>query len=147
MLPVYLYTHLTPSLIFWSIIDLIESISTVIYSYFRRAFSSSFVSDLHCDMVTFIVTLFTTTVPWGQSKLCLTVYNSFFNSFAFANKMTCRSGLQDLQSSNVISFDSLQQFYIFLENETSREAFVVTVNWRGLINSFKNGPVSNDFFD
>ena len=138
MFPIYLYTHFTPSFIFWSVLDLVESISTVIYSNLRRAFSSSFISDLHRDMVTFIVTLFSTTVPWGQSKLCLTVYHSFFNSFAFANNMTCLSELQDLQSSNVISFDSLQQFWIFLENETSRKASGVTVNCLGLSNSFKN---------
>ena len=63
MFSIYLNTRFPPSLIFWSILDLVVSTSTVIYSYFRPAFSSSFISDLHRDMVTFIVTLFSTTVP------------------------------------------------------------------------------------
>ena len=60
---------------------MIESNSIVNYLYFRHAFSSLFVHDLHRCVIIFIVTLPSFCVSRSQGKLRYLVNKSFFESF------------------------------------------------------------------
>ena len=108
MFAFYLNCHFAFALIFRWIGDFVPSILIVIYSHFRRAFSSLFVPELYGYTVMFIVTLLSLCVSSGQNKLCFNSDISFLDAFAFSDRLTSLSLLQYFQCSNLFGVDSLQ---------------------------------------